>query len=114
MNPENPRERRRYRRIQAPVFCRPARLQIMHQAIDVSMGGVRVYSDMEVEKGEQLKLELFLPDGVTIGFTGKVVWLERLPAGSPARFDVGLMFLDVTAEARRLLMTVLAPLDADD
>jgi hypothetical protein len=70
LNSENPRERRRYQRIQAPVFCRPARLQIMQKAIDVSVGGVRVYSDMELEKGELLMLELFLPDGVTVAFSG--------------------------------------------
>ncbi len=86
----------------------------MHKAVDVSLGGVRVYSDMEVEKGEVLKLEMFLPDGITVAFTGRVVWLERMPLGSPARFDVGLMFQDVSAEARRLLMTVLAPLESDD
>jgi hypothetical protein len=42
------------------------------------------------------------------------VWIERLPQGAPARFDVGLMFLDVDPDARRLPMTGLAPLEGDE
>ena len=111
MSKENPRERRKYRRIEAPVFCRPARMQIMRRAIDVSMGGVRVFSDIELETGEELKMELFLPNGEPVEFTCRVAWIERLGEGSPAKFDVGLSFVDADPEARRALQTVLAPDD---
>jgi hypothetical protein len=111
LSSESPRERRKYRRIEAPVFCRPARMQIMRRAIDVSMGGVRVFSDIELETGEELKMELFLPDGEAVDFTCRVAWIERLPEGAPAKFDVGLSFVHADPEARRALQTVLAPAD---
>jgi hypothetical protein len=108
---EHPRERRKYHRIQAPVFCRPARVQIMRRAIDVSMGGVRVYSDLELETGDELKMELFLPDGHPVEFTCRVAWIERLPKDAPAKFDVGLSFVDADEKSRRALQSVLAPPD---
>jgi Tfp pilus assembly protein PilZ len=86
-------------------------MQIMRRAIDVSMGGVRVYSDIELETGEEIKMELFLPDGEAVEFTCRVAWIERLPAKSPAKFDVGLSFVDVDPAARSALQTVLAPAD---
>ena len=111
LSAENPRERRKYRRIEAPVFCRPARVQIMRRAIDVSMGGVRVFSDIALEIGEELKMELFLPDGASAEFTCRVAWIEHLPEGAAAKFDVGLSFVDADPAAKKALQSVLAPPD---
>jgi hypothetical protein len=107
-------ERRQYRRIQAPVYCRPAGLQFLErnqEPIDVSMGGVRIYSDLPLKIGELMKLELFLKDSPPITYTAEVVWLEPLPKGSPAKFDVGLKFIHLDPPAIKLLMTVLGPPD---
>ncbi len=105
-------ERRRYRRIQAPVFCRPAGLKIMskrQEAVDVSRGGVRIYSDEPMKVGDRLTLELFVEgagdDEVT--FQAMVAWVEKLPKGAVARFDVGLKFLHLDVRAEELLRKVL-------
>ena len=60
----------------------------------MSLGGVRIFSDQSFAKGERLTLEMMTTDALTT-FTAEVVWIEELPSGSPARFDVGLRFHDV-------------------
>ena len=104
-------ERRQYRRIHAPVYCRPAGLKIMskrQEAVDVSRGGVRIYSDETMKVGDRLTLELFVEGGgEEVSFQAMVAWVEKLPKGAVARFDVGLKFLHLDARAEALLSAVL-------
>ncbi len=90
-------ERRQFRRLQVPVFCRAAGMEVMtrRHPIDLSLGGVRIYSDQRFAKGELLTLELMAVDAPASTFTAEVVWIEDLPAGSPAKYDVGLRFRSV-------------------
>ena len=105
-------ERRQYRRIQAPVYCRPGGVPLLarrRQPVDLSLGGVRVYSDDRYRVGELMKMEFFAPDVPPVTYTAQVVWIDALPAGQPAKFDVGLKFVDLSPEALRFLATVLGP-----
>jgi c-di-GMP-binding flagellar brake protein YcgR len=108
---EEGRERRRYRRIHAPIYCRPAGLKLMskrQEAVDVSRGGVRIYSDEAMKVGDRLTLELFVEGGgEEVVFQAMVAWIEKLPKGAVARYDVGLKFLHLDARAEALLNTVL-------
>jgi len=90
-------ERRQFRRLHVPVFCRAAGMEVMtrRHPIDLSLGGVRIYSDQRFTKGELLTLELMTVDAPVSTLTAEVVWIEELPAGSPALFDVGLRFRSV-------------------
>jgi len=90
-------ERRQFRRLHVPVFCRAAGMEVMtrRHPIDLSLGGVRIYSDQRFAKGELLTLELMTVDAPASTFTAEVVWIDELPAGSPALFDVGLRFRSV-------------------
>jgi hypothetical protein len=80
-----------------------------HEPVDISLGGVRIYSDERLRVGELLKMEFFLPDITPVTYTAEVVWIDALPDGSPARFDVGLKFLQLEPAALRLLVSVLGP-----
>ena len=103
-------ERRRFRRVQAPVLSRPlgAALVEDRRAVgDISLGGVRVYSDDEHQRGEHLELELFLPDGTTVTLDTLVVWVDALKDAQPARYEVGLRFLDVAADDLKKIQNVL-------
>lgn len=94
-------ERRRYRRVQAPVLIRPVgplARRVKPKAVDVSLGGLRAYSDEEQKPGARLELELLLPDAGSAVVLAEVVWVAPLPAGAPARYDVGLRFLDARPE----------------
>lgn len=100
-------ERRRYRRLQVPVFCRAAGIIPRRHPIDMSLGGVRIYSDQPFAKGERLTLELMTADALST-FTAEVVWIEELPPGSPASYDVGLRFHDVDPTQAQILEKILA------
>src|SRR5580704_18587981 len=109
-------DRRKDRRIRAPLYCRPAGVEFLarqREPVDVSLGGVRIYSDDELKVGELLKMEFFLPDVPPVTYTAEVVWIEPLPAKSPARFDVGLKFIQLEPDALQLLMKVLGPEEGD-
>ena len=47
------------------------------------------------------------PTDSTVSVLARVVWVDQLPAGSPARYDVGVEFLDVPEEMRSRLGAVL-------
>ena len=69
------------------------------QPIDISLGGVRIFSDDRLKIGELLKLEFFLDGAEPLTYTAQVVWIEPLPESAPARFDVGLKFLQLEPDA---------------
>ena len=107
-------ERRQYPRLKAPVFYRPTGLALLRalrrakeRAIDISLGGVRIYSDQKFAKGELLTLELMTVDAPISTFTAEVMWIEELPAGSPALFDVGLRFRSVDPTQAQALERML-------
>ncbi|HEX8790769.1 MAG TPA: PilZ domain-containing protein [Polyangiaceae bacterium] len=105
-------ERRRYRRIQAPVYCRPAGVSLLarhRELVDISLGGVRVYSDDRYRVGALVKMEFFVDGGPTVTYTAEVVWIEALPPGEPAKYDVGLKFVDLSPQALAFLTSLLGP-----
>jgi c-di-GMP-binding flagellar brake protein YcgR len=110
---QQPSDRRKYRRIRVPLYCRPAGVQFLarqREPVDISLGGVRIYSDEALRIGELLKMEFFLPDVPPVTYTGEVVWVEELTgAEAPARFDVGLKFIQLEPDALKLLLRVLGP-----
>ena len=112
MDKPQPQDRRRERRIRAAVYCRPAGMEFLarqREPVDVSLGGIRIYSDDALKVGELLKMEFFLPDTPPVTYTAEVVWVEALEKGAPARFDVGLKFIQLEPAALALLMRVLGP-----
>jgi hypothetical protein len=106
----NEADRRQFPRIKAPVFCRPAGLRFHNtgETLDISLGGARVYSDDETAPGTPLELELVFSDSSSVVCRAEVVWIERLPNGGPARFDVGLRFTELPGDAAAQLARVLA------
>ena len=107
-------ERRQYRRIQAPVYCRPAGVSLLarhRQPVDLSLGGVRVFSDDKYKVGELVKMEFFVSGVAPVTYTAQVIWIDPLPKGSPAKFDVGLKFVDLSPEALQFLAGLLGPAD---
>ena len=108
--PADALNRRRFLRIQAPVMCRPRSAlaaRAPHEVRDISLGGLRVYSDDPHPLGARLELELVLPDGALLVFDAEVVWVDPLPGESPARFDVGLRYLELQEGDRDRLQEVL-------
>ncbi len=109
---DSSRDRRQFRRIRAALYCRPAGVEFLarqREPVDVSLGGVRIFSDDELRVGELLKMEFFLADVPPVTYTAEVVWIEPLEPGGPAKFDVGLKFIQLEPDALELLAKVLGP-----
>lgn len=106
-------DKRRYRRLQAPVYCRPAGLRARVAAAlgndkrrivqNISTGGVRMYSDDKYKVGERLELEVLLPSKEWITVEAQVVWISEIASGDPAKYDVGVEFSKIkTKDAEKL------------
>lgn len=101
-------ERRRYPRLQRPVFYRvPSFFDRWKSVCDVGLGGCRIYSDEEMKHGKQIILEVLLPDGTTVRARARVVWTKTVPEGGPAAYEVGLEFLSVNDESWDVLTQYL-------
>ena len=109
--------RRAYRRVKAAGLVRPVGIFASSGATrglgDISLGGLRVFSDDEHEPGHRFELELLLPRNERVLFVAEVVWVEALPGGSPARYDMGLKYVDVTPGDLQRISSVLAE-DGDE
>ncbi len=102
------KDRRRFPRIAAPVYYRVAKSEDLRQRVsDISMGGVRLYSDERFEIGQKLDLELYFPNDVSGKVIARVVWIKELPPGAGAVYDVGLEFLELPDHAVREQLAAL-------
>lgn len=77
------------------------------QAANISLAGVRIYSNKPFKKGQALEIELLLPSGDSLKAIVRVVWISALPPGSEALYDVGLEFLDIADDVIPKLQTVM-------
>jgi len=101
-------ERRRFPRLEAPAYFRTPSIFGPRGAVsNISLGGMRVYSDVEFRGGQRLEIEVFPPGAASLVLLAGVVWCQELPADSAARFDVGLEFIDLAPESVERLRQVL-------
>jgi hypothetical protein len=101
-------DQRQFPRVKAPIYYKSPRFRHLRQrVIDVSLGGVRIYSDTPLTIEQGLDLELFLPDSTTLRCRARVAWIAALPPGSPAKFDVGLQLVEVPPGGQERLARVL-------
>jgi hypothetical protein len=79
------------------------------EPVDISFGGLRIYSDEEYAVGAYLRLDVFFPRAAAVTFTAEVMWIRASAKGAPARFDVGLAFVGLSPDALKLLQPLLEP-----
>ena len=104
-------DRRRYPRVQANVIYRPAGARIFHHkrnTQDISLGGMRVFADEQFPLGMRLDLDVLVGNGEWIRCWAEVVWSVELNSGGPAKFDIGLRFIDMSPSDAQRLASVLA------
>ena len=86
-----PDDRRKFPRINIPLYFRPARRRLpRRQVVDMSLGGARVYSDEPLVLGARFEIELFLPDNTSVDCLTEVVWVRPIEGGRQGRRDGGL------------------------
>jgi len=70
-------ERRCFPRVMVPVYYRSPRiLTKKRQVSNISLAGVRIYSDEYINEAERLELEFFLPNGFSVKALARVVWIK--------------------------------------
>lgn len=94
-------EANRYRRVNAPVVHRPTFWESQDPEglpREGVRGGIRTFSDEKLRVGRLLEVDVLLPGHGEASFVVRVEWVEPMPAGHAARFEVGLRLLQATAE----------------
>jgi hypothetical protein len=92
----------------APVLYRVPRKPAKKQRVsNLSLGGVRIYSDERLDAGQVLDLGFFLPNGSVIEAKARVIWIKELPPGSKGIYDVGMELIKLSEKARKELALVL-------
>ena len=101
-------DRRIFPRLKVPMlWSSPGVVANLSRTQNVSLGGARVFSDDRLKLHTKLNLELLSGPDSTVHVLARVVWIDELPTGSPARYDVGLEFLDVPEEMMSRLAAIL-------
>lgn len=98
-----------YPRLRTPVYWTAVvRMPLIRRKMPVEdLGGVRVFLDEKLKEGAHLEIEVFLPDTTTVVCRVEVAWVDELPEGSPAAFEVGLKFTSISASDRKRISSVL-------
>ena len=101
-------DRRLYPRLNVPMLWRtPGMVASLGRTVNMSLGGARVFSDEKLRIGTKLNLELLAGGDSTVQVLARVVWIDELDSKSPARFDVGLEFLEVPERMQSRLAEIL-------
>ncbi|MCL2013005.1 MAG: PilZ domain-containing protein [Cystobacterineae bacterium] len=120
-------ERRKFRRVQAPIFCRATGplSSLRYKTRNISRGGIRVLSDEKYEVGQRMDLELLLPDQTFLSLPAKVVWLSTYEGENHEeqtheedthkgpKWEMGLCFVDISPKEMELLEPILEDEEAD-
>ena len=102
------RNRREFPRIDPPAGLGPARPEVFHRFLDISIGGMRVLSRAEWKPGDLIPMEIRFPTGTALTVTVEVVWIRPLPDAAEVTNEVGLRFVDLTDFERSGLAALLA------
>jgi PilZ domain len=101
-------DRRIYPRLKVPMLWRsPGVVAKFSRTVNMSLGGARVFSDDRLKLGTKLNIELLPDPDNSVQVLARVVWIDELGEGAPARYDVGLEFLDVPEEMVSRLGAIL-------
>ncbi|MBC7794890.1 MAG: PilZ domain-containing protein [Clostridia bacterium] len=84
-----------------------ARLELIFESLDLSIGGIFFRSDLLLELGDQLDVVIPLPDGYRVKARGKIVWVTR-DAKMKGNAGMGLEFTTILEADRERLAKFIA------
>lgn len=101
---ESEYKKRQHPRVKANVHYRPTKLiGQRHLAPNISLGGMRIFSNTHFKKGETVNIELSFPDGRRTIVLAKVAWVESYPKDSDSVYEFGLKFIHVPPQSMGML-----------
>ena len=102
------KNRRQFSRYSPRVYYRVGKSQSLRQRVsDISIGGVRIYSDTRWDIGQEIALELFFSDENSEEVKAHVIWIKELAPDSGSSYEVGLEFVDLPLAATEALRDAL-------
>ena len=97
-------KKRRYPRLNVPVLYKNTKIiGQKHKAPNISLGGMRIYSNSYYQKGQSVNIELSLPSGQTAIALTRVAWIDSYTKDSNALYDIGLKFIHIPPNVLREL-----------
>jgi hypothetical protein len=114
-NNEPYNKRRLFPRFKIPAYFRPAHPFGQKQEIqDIGLGGMRVYGNRPLRLGKEMDIKLFLPNGKTMDARARISWVNTLPPGSDALYDIGYEFIELPPETHQELKSLLEDASAEE
>jgi c-di-GMP-binding flagellar brake protein YcgR len=96
-------ERRRYPRFNIDVPIEYYRIEepadLRGRVLDISQGGLLIYSSERMDVGERLRLRLFLSmvsEFSTVELLSEVVWVDMRVSEDSGDYRTGVKFVDIT------------------
>lgn len=107
-NNESYAKRRLFPRLKLPVYFRPAHPFGQKQEIlDIGLGGMRVYGNRPLRIGKEMDIKLILPNEKILDARARIAWVNTLPPGSKALYDIGYEFIKLSPETHKALKSAL-------
>lgn len=69
-----------------------------YQTQDLSGGGLRFETDLDLREGDELELRLLIPETKAIEVTARIVWCQRVEAQGESMLVGGMGFVDIDEE----------------
>ena len=93
---ETAHTKRRHPRAKANVHYRPTKvIGQKHLVPNISLGGMRIFSNTHFKKGETANIELSFSDGQKTIVLARVAWVDAYPKDSDFIYEFGLEFIHV-------------------
>lgn len=105
---ESYRKRRLFPRFKVETYFRPSHpFGQKQQILNIGLGGMRVYSNKPLRLGKEMDIKLFLPNGKILDVRVRIAWVNTLPPGSEALYDIGYEFIDLSPETHQEIKSML-------
>jgi len=96
---EKRRATRLYKTISVRQRSQEAENVEVTQADDISIGGLRMFTDNHLDVGSKLNIEVNIPRSLRPYYAeGEVVWLKESQDGKDKKFDIGVKFLRIMSK----------------
>ena len=101
-------KRRLFPRFKVETYFRPSHpFAQKQQILDIGLGGMRVYGNKAPRVGKEMDIKLFLPNEKIIDVRVRIAWVNALPPGSEAPYDIGYEFVDLSPEMLKEIKAML-------
>ena len=90
------KDQRKFSRKPSSLSCQIGSYFSPQSTLDISRGGSRIYSSQPLQVGEELKLTFFVPGNQKLISTVKVAWVKNAGKQAPAKYEVGLQFVEIS------------------